>query len=152
MQKITPFIWLNGTAQAACEFYSSLIEGASYMVAMPGEGDVPLMLTLTVQGHAINFMNYPTEFQLTPAFSFQLDCADQAEVDRIWDAMLEGGTTMACGWITDKFGLTWQIIPRRFMELLSIGTPAQVGAVMGALQEMIKLEVGPLEAAFEAAI
>lgn len=151
MQKLTPFIWLNSGAVAACEFYCSIIAGASYEVAMPGPGDEPLLVTLTVQGQKINFMNYGTQFQLSPAFSFQLDCEDQAEVDKIWDAMLDGGMTMACGWITDRFGLTWQVIPRRFMELLSIGTPAQVGAVMGAMQDMVKLEVGPLEAAFEAA-
>ena len=151
MQKLTPFIWLNGTAEEACKFYTTLFPGSNFAIAMPGPEGVPLMVTLTVQGQSVNFMNYPTEFQLTPAFSFQLDCEDQAEVDRIWDAILDGGTTMACGWITDKFGLTWQVIPRRFMELLSIGTPAQVGAVMEAMQQMVKLEVGPLEAAFEAA-
>ncbi|MEI7578117.1 MAG: VOC family protein [Armatimonadota bacterium] len=151
MQKLTPFIWLNGTAEEACKFYTSLLPGSNFVIAMPGLEGIPLMVTLIVQGQSINFMNYPTEFRLTPAFSFQLDCEDQAEVDRVWEAMLDGGTTMACGWITDRFGLTWQVIPRRFMELLSIGTPAQVEAVMGAMQQMIKLEVGPLEVAFEAA-
>ena len=118
---------------------------------MPGPDGMPMIVTLTVHGQTVNFMNLPSDFTLTPAFSFQLDCEDQAEVDLVWEAMLDGGTTMACGWITDKFGVTWQIIPRRFMELLNIGTPAQVGAVLGAMQQMIKLEVGPLEAAFEEA-
>ncbi|MDH4387785.1 MAG: VOC family protein [Fimbriimonas sp.] len=151
MQKLTPFIWLQGTAEDACKFYTSLIEGSSYEIVMPGPEGAPLMLTLKVQALSINFLNLPSEFVLTPAFSFQLDCEDQDEVDRIWEAMRDGGTTMACGWITDKYGLTWQVIPRRFMELLTIGTPSQVGAVMEAMQQMIKLEVAPLEAAFEAA-
>lgn len=151
MQKLTPFLWMHGQAEDACKFYTSLFSDSSYDVSMRGPEGEAFIVNLTVQGQSLVFMNQADHFTLSPAFSIQIDCVDQAEVDRIWDAMLDGGTTMACGWITDKFGLTWQVIPRRFMELLNTGTPAQVGAVMGAMQEMIKLEIAPLEAAFESA-
>jgi predicted 3-demethylubiquinone-9 3-methyltransferase (glyoxalase superfamily) len=152
MQKLTPFFWMHGQAEQACQFYTSLFDDASYTVEMPGPNGGAFIVSFTLQGQKYVFMNSTDVYTLSPAFSLQIDCDDQAEVDRIWEAMMDGGTPMACGWITDRFGLTWQVIPRQFFELLNSGTPAESMAVMTAMQTMIKFDVSGLQAAFDGAI
>lgn len=154
-QKITTFIWYESQAEEAVKFYCSLFEDSKivhenrYDDAGPGESGSVMTLTFQLAGQefiALNGGPYPTG---TPAISLFVRCKDQAEVDRLWDAFLaNGGTPQQCGWLSDKYGIPWQIIPERFLELMSDDDDAASQRVMAAMLKMIKLDVPTLEKAF----
>jgi predicted 3-demethylubiquinone-9 3-methyltransferase (glyoxalase superfamily) len=148
MNKLTPFLWFNDNAEDAALFYLSVFPDAKKLaeVRSTGVGPWPAGHIATIQiellGQPMTFLNGGPAFQLNPAFSFSVACRDQAEIDFYWDKLLEGGgKTMACGWLTDKFGLCWQIVPENIAELIS--TPNGMAAMM----TMTKFDIAALEAA-----
>lgn len=153
MSKVTPFLMFNDQLEAAIAFYTATFPDSEIKNIARNGSDGPVTSAEFVVGGQ-KFMGYNggSYFTFTEGFSLYVDCADQAEVDEYWDKLVAAGATPTqCGWITDPFGLSWQIVPRRFMELIGDDNPAKVQAVMAAMMEMIKLDVAELEKAYEAA-
>lgn len=154
MQKITPFLWFDGKAEEAFNFYAEVFgENAKITnVSYYGESVPDLagkVLTVSISIFDQNFiaLNGGPHYSFTPAVSFMVTCENQEEVDRYWDQLLVGGESMACGWLTDKYGVTWQITPRVLMELLQDEDPAKSQRVMSAMMQMVKLDIPTLERA-----
>ncbi len=158
MSKIKPCLWFDGRAQEAAEFYVSLLPDSRidtvmpYSVETPGgkPGDV-MLVEFTLAGESYMALNGGPYFQFTPAISLFVNCADQAEVDRLWDALSVGGSPIQCGWITDRYGVSWQVVPEALGIMTKDKDPAKVRRVMEAMQQMVKLDVGALEAAYRGA-
>jgi predicted 3-demethylubiquinone-9 3-methyltransferase (glyoxalase superfamily) len=158
MSKIKPCLWFDGKAQEAAEFYVSLLPDSRidtvmpYSVETPGgkPGDV-MLVEFTLAGESYMALNGGPYFQFTPAISLFVSCADQAEVDRLWDALSVGGSPIQCGWITDRYGVSWQVVPEALGIMTKDKDPAKVRRVMEAMQQMVKLDVGALEAAYRGA-
>jgi len=153
MSKVTPFLMFNDQLEDAIAFYTATFPDSQIINVARNGSDGPVMSAEFVVGGQ-KFMGYNggSYFTFTEGFSLYVDCADQAEVDEYWDKLVAAGATPTqCGWITDPFGLSWQIVPRRFMELIADDNPAKVQAVMAAMMEMIKLDVAELEKAYQAA-
>jgi predicted 3-demethylubiquinone-9 3-methyltransferase (glyoxalase superfamily) len=154
MSKITPCLWFASEAEEAARFYVSLLPDSridkvqNNVVDTPsGKAGTVLVVEFTLAGQPFLALNGGTRFDFSPAISFSIDCADQAEVDRYWDALSEGGALQRCGWLTDRFGVTWQIVPRALPKLLGDPDPAKARRVMQAMMQMIKLDVAALEQA-----
>ena len=156
MKSITPFLWFDYQAEEAVEFYSSLFPDtkvlniARYGDAGPGEKGSVMTATIEILGQQLILLNGGPVYSLTPAFSLFVSCDDQAEVDHFWDALCEGGRPDQCGWLQDKFGLSWQIIPTTLMELMSDPDPQKSQRVMEAMLKMQKIVVADLQAAYDA--
>jgi predicted 3-demethylubiquinone-9 3-methyltransferase (glyoxalase superfamily) len=157
MEKITPCLWFDTEGEEAANFYTSVFPNSRILhVHRNGEGaprpaGTVLMVSFELDGRRYLALNGGPEFKLTEAFSLQVDCEDQAEVDRLWKTLSEGGEEGPCGWLKDRFGVSWQIVPRRLMELLSDPDPEKSQRTMAAMLKMGKLEVAELERAAEAA-
>lgn len=151
MNKVTPFLMFEDQLEAAIAFYAATFPGSEIKnVARTGK-DGPITSAEFVIG-GTHFMGYNggSYFKFSQAFSLYVDCEDQAEVDRYWDHLVAAGATpVQCGWITDPFGVTWQIVPRRFTQLIADANPARVKAVMDAMMTMVKLDVAALEKAYD---
>ncbi len=150
MSKVTPFLMFNDQLEAAMAFYAATFPDSEIRSVSRTGADGPVTAAEFVVGGQ-RFMGYNggPYFSFSQGFSLFVDCEDQAEVDRYWDALLEAGATPSqCGWITDPFGVTWQIVPRRFMELVADPDGAKVQAVMDAMLTMVKLDVAALERAY----
>ena len=153
MSKVTPFLMFNDQLEAAIEFYTATFPDSEIKNVARNGSDGPVMSAEFVFGGQ-KFMGYNggSYFTFTEGFSLYVDCVNQAEVDEYWDKLVAAGATPTqCGWITDPFGLSWQIVPRRFMELIGDDNPAKVQAVMAAMMDMIKLDVAALEKAYQEA-
>jgi predicted 3-demethylubiquinone-9 3-methyltransferase (glyoxalase superfamily) len=152
MGKVTPFLMFNDKLDAALEFYATFPDSSVKQVSHAGK-DGPLRSAEFVIGGQpfMAFAGGPT-FKFTEGFSLFVDCRDQAEVDFYWKKILDaGGAESQCGWITDPFGLSWQIVPRRFVELIGDKNPKKVKAVIDAMLTMQKLDVAALEKAYASA-
>jgi predicted 3-demethylubiquinone-9 3-methyltransferase (glyoxalase superfamily) len=153
MSKVTPFLMFNDQLEAAMAFYTATFPDSEIRnVARTGK-DGPISSAEFVVGGQV-FMGYNggSYFSFSEGVSFYVDCADQAEVDEYWDKLVKAGAEpTACGWIKDPFGLSWQIVPRRFMELIRDKNPTKVKAVMDAMMTMVKLDVAALERAYKEA-
>lgn len=150
MSKVTPFLMFNDQLEAAIEFYTQTFPDSKVSNVARSGADGPIASAEFVVGGQ-KFMGYNggPYFSFSQGFSLFVDCVDQAEVDRYWEQFLAAGSTpVQCGWITDPFGLSWQIVPRRFMELIRDENPQKVQAVMAAMMTMIKLDVAALEQAY----
>jgi predicted 3-demethylubiquinone-9 3-methyltransferase (glyoxalase superfamily) len=153
MPKITPFLWFDTQAEEAAEFYVSLFPNSKItsVTRYPEGGPRPAGMAMTVSfnldGQDFTALNGGPEYTLDNAVSFVIPTKDQAETDRYYDALKDGGREHACGWVQDRYGLAWQITPNRLMELLSGPDKAVAGRVMGAMMTMKKIEIAPLEAA-----
>jgi predicted 3-demethylubiquinone-9 3-methyltransferase (glyoxalase superfamily) len=146
--KISPFLWFREGAEDAARFYVSLFEDSEMGDTMPGPDGGVLGVSFRIAGQEVQALNGGPDHGLTPAFSFLVRCEDQAEVDRLWDALTaDGGEESMCGWLVDRFGLSWQIIPDRLMELLGDPDPARAGRATQAMLAMRKIDVAALEAA-----
>lgn len=145
-----PYLWFDSEAADAAAFYVSLLPDSEITEIELQDGK-PFFITFTLSGVTYSALNGGPYYKLNPAFSIMVTCEGQAEVDRLWDALSDGGEVMQCGWLTDRFGVTWQIVPQQFFDLRKAGTPAQTAAVMEAMMRMVKLDVAALEAAFNAA-
>lgn len=156
MKSITPFLWFDNQAEEAIEYYTSLFPDSKvlsidhYGEAGPGEPGNVMTATIEILGQQIMLLNGGPHFSLTPAFSFFVSCEDQAEVDHFWNALSDGGRPDQCGWLQDKFGLSWQIIPTALMELMGDPDPQKSQRVMEAMLKMQKIVVADLQAAYDA--
>ena len=147
---VSTFLWMSANGVEAAEFYVSLLPG-SRITDVEDFGGVTIVVSFELAGHPYTIMQHPTENRLNEAFSISVRVDGQAEVDRLWDALLDGGKPMACGWLTDRYGICWQVTPMQMDDLRRSGTPAQAQAVFMAMTQMIKFDVAALEAAFEEA-
>jgi len=154
MQKITPCLWFNGDAEDAASFYVTLLPNSRIDRIFRSPADTPsgpagsvLTVEFTLAGTQYVGLNGGPEFNFTEAVSFQIHCNDQQEVDRLWESLLDGGTEIACGWIKDRWGLSWQIVPIRLMELLGDPDPERARRAMEAMMNMIKIDIAALERA-----
>ncbi|MBL8643979.1 MAG: VOC family protein [Rhodospirillaceae bacterium] len=155
MQKITPFLWFDNKAEEAANFYAATFPNSKITHVMRyGEG-APLpagtVLTITVSINGLDFvcLNGGPHYTFSPATSFMAPCDTQAEVDHLWDALSAGGEVMQCGWLTDKFGVTWQITPHALLTMMSDKDSAKVKRVTAAMMQMKKLDLPALTKAFE---
>ena len=157
MSKITPCLWFDKQAEEAARFYTSLFADSHIddVTLAPGDnpstraGDV-LQVSFTLAGEKFTAVNGGPQFPFTEAVSFQIDCADQAEVDRYWDALIEGGGEPSmCGWLKDRYGLSWQVIPRQMGDYLGGPDAEGTARAMAAMLQMQKLDVEQLRLAYE---
>ncbi len=156
MDKITPCLWYDGDAEAAAEFYVSLLPDSRIDRVVRSPADNPsmdkggvLMVDFTLAGQKYSALNGGPAFKFTEAVSFIIQCEDQAEIDRIWDAILEnGGQPSACGWIKDRWGLAWQVTPTRLLEMIGSDDGAGAERAMKAMMEMVKIDLPTIEAAY----
>lgn len=153
MSKVTPFLMFSDQLEAAIAFYTATFPNSEVrQVARTGEDGPISSAEFVVGGQLFKGYNGGSYFSFSEGVSLYVDCADQAEVDEYWDKLLTAGATpTACGWIKDPFGLSWQIVPRRFTELTSDKDPTKVKAVMEAMMTMVKLDVAELERAYNEA-
>jgi predicted 3-demethylubiquinone-9 3-methyltransferase (glyoxalase superfamily) len=155
MQKITTFLWFDGKAEDAAKFYLSVFKNGKiretqyYSEAGPEPKGTVLTVTFDLFGQEFVGLNGGPHYTFTPAVSFSVSCDTQAEVDAYWDRLLEGGTALQCGWITDRFGVTWQIVPKVLGELMQDKDSARVARVMQAMFKMVKLDIAGLTKAYE---
>ncbi|MFS0692543.1 VOC family protein [Streptomyces nitrosporeus] len=152
MQKIKPCLWFDGRALEAAEFYVSVFGGDSRVVdvtyntgAAPGETGAVLTVDFVLAGQEYTALNGGPEFTFSEAVSLSVDCESQEEVDRFWAVFTEDGEESVCGWLKDRYGLSWQIVPRVLPELLSGPDRARADRVMKAMTGMRKLDVAALE-------
>ena len=153
MNKVTPFLMFNDQLEAAMAFYTATFPDSEIRNVARTGTDGPITSAEFVVGGQV-FMGYNggSYFSFSEGVSLYVDCEDQAEVDAYWDKLVEAGATpTACGWIKDPFGLSWQIVPRRFTELIRDSNPAKVKAVMDAMMTMVKLDVAALQKAYDEA-
>jgi predicted 3-demethylubiquinone-9 3-methyltransferase (glyoxalase superfamily) len=155
MQKITPFMWFNDNAEEAVNFYTSIfknskIESVSrYGEGGPGPAGQVISMSFQLFGQEFMALNGGPEFTFTPAISFFVSCESQREVDEYWEKLSEGGAIEQCGWLKDKFGVSWQIVPTILGELLNDKDPEKAKRVMTAMLQMKKLEIAGLKRAYE---
>lgn len=153
MARVTPFLMFDDQLEAAMEFYTTTFPDSEIRnVALTGEDGPIASAEFVVAGQVFRGYNGGTHFSFSEAFSLFVECEDQAEVDRYWDQLVGAGAKPSrCGWIEDPFGLSWQIVPRRFLELIRDTDPGKVKAVMDAMTTMVKLDVAALEKAYDEA-
>ena len=155
MQKITPFLWFEGRAEEAANFYTSIFRNAKvtdvmrYGDAGPGPKGGVMSATFELEGQRFIALNGGPMFKFTPAISFFVNCESQEEIDYFWNRLSEGGQTQQCGWLQDKFGLSWQIVPTALGEMLHDKDPAKSTRVMQAMLKMTKLDINGLKDAYE---
>jgi predicted 3-demethylubiquinone-9 3-methyltransferase (glyoxalase superfamily) len=156
MQKITPFLWFNGQAEEAANFYVSVFKNSAitkvvkYKTGSPSpmpEGSL-MTISFTIEGVEFTALNGGPEFQFSQATSFVVNCNSQEEVDYYWDKLSEGGETQACGWLKDKYGLAWQITPVKMIEMIADPDPEKGQRVFSAMLQMTKLDLPTLEKAY----
>lgn len=163
MQKITPFFWFDTEAEEAARFYVSIFKNSSvgkithygkegYEVHKMPEGTV-MTVEFTLEGQPFIALNGGPIFKFNESISFVIDCKSQEEVDHYWNKLTEGGDerSQQCGWLKDKYGLSWQVVPARLNELMSDPDAAKAGRVMNAMLKMKKIDIAELERAAEAA-
>jgi predicted 3-demethylubiquinone-9 3-methyltransferase (glyoxalase superfamily) len=155
MQKITPFLWFDGQAEEAANFYVSLFKNsklgsiARYPEGAPGLAGKVLTVEFELEGLNFVGLNGGPMYTFTPAISLHVDCEAQEEVDALWAKLTAGGKELRCGWLTDKFGVSWQIIPRLLGQMLKDKDPAKSQRVMQAMMAMIKIDVAALQRAYD---
>lgn len=147
-QKITPFLWFDNQAEEAAKFYVSLFKDSQINRVAPGPGGAAMVVEFELAGQPLIALNGGPHFQFNEAISMSVDCADQAEIDRLWENLSAGGSQGQCGWLKDKFGLSWQIVPACLPEMLSDSDPGKPGQVMEALMQMTKLDIAEFKAAY----
>jgi len=156
MQKISPFLWFDSNAEEAVDFYVSIFKDSKikdvsrYGDAGPGPKGQVMVMSFEIEGQEFVALNGGPRFKFTEAVSFVVHCNGQKEVDHYWDKLLEGGgQTQACGWLKDRYGLSWQIVPVEFFELMKDKNPAVRNRVMQAMMGMVKFDVEGLKKAAE---
>jgi len=155
-QKITPFLWFDDNAEEAINFYvsifrnSRIVRTSRYGDAGPGPKGTVMSATFELEGQTFQALNGGPHFKFTPAISLFVSCDTQEEVDYYWDRLLAGGgKPTQCGWLTDRFGLSWQVIPRQLGEMLGDKDPQRSQRVMKAMLAMVKIDVAALKRAYD---
>jgi predicted 3-demethylubiquinone-9 3-methyltransferase (glyoxalase superfamily) len=155
VQKITPFLWFNDQAEEAMNFYVSIFRNSKtgtvmrYGDAGPGPKGTVMSATFQLEGQEFMALNGGPQFTFTPAISLFVSCETQEEVDELWKRLSEGGEKQRCGWLKDKYGLSWQIIPRALGEMMHDGNPGRSKNVMTAMLQMDKIDIERLKLAYE---
>jgi predicted 3-demethylubiquinone-9 3-methyltransferase (glyoxalase superfamily) len=153
MPTITPFLWFDGKAEEAMNFYLSVFRNAKVVDVMrvteagPGQPGAVMAVTFELEGQQFIALNGGPQFSFTPAISMSVTCATQQEVDELWDKLSAGGETQQCGWLKDRYGLSWQIIPAVLMDMLHDKDAAKAGRVMQAMMTMDRIDIACLEQA-----
>jgi predicted 3-demethylubiquinone-9 3-methyltransferase (glyoxalase superfamily) len=151
-QKITPFLWFNDNAEEAIEFYTGLFKNSGigsvsrYGESGPGAKGSVMVATFQLEGQQFMALNGGPQFKFNEAISLMVNCDTQGEIDELWEKLSEGGEKSRCGWLKDKFGLSWQIVPKVLGELMQ--NSERAGSVMKALMQMDKIDVATLEQAY----
>ena len=155
MQKLTPFLWFNANAEEAMNFYTSIFANAKvldttrYGDAGPGPKGALMTARIELEGLELTLLNGGPMYNFTPAVSFVVDCESQAEIDHYWDRLLEGGKADQCGWLTDRFGLSWQVVPTILPKLLGDKDTAKATRAMQAMLQMGKIDIPTLQKAYD---
>jgi predicted 3-demethylubiquinone-9 3-methyltransferase (glyoxalase superfamily) len=157
MQKIVTSLWFDKEAEQAAQFYISIFPDsrinaiARYGPAGPGAEGSVMTIDFQLRGQDFNMINGGPEFKFSEAISLLVNCADQAEVDELWEKLGAGGEYSVCGWLKDRYGLSWQIVPTVLGEMLSDPDPIKAKRVMEVMLKMSKIEIEPLQEAYEGA-
>lgn len=155
MQKITPFLWFDTQAEEAANFYTSIFKNSKigsikrYGDAGPRPKGTVMTVAFQIEGQEFVALNGGPQFTFTPAISLFVNCETQEEVDALWDHLVDGGKPMQCGWLTDKYGISWQIIPATLGKLMNDPDPKRANRVMQAMLQMVKIDVRGLQEAYE---
>jgi predicted 3-demethylubiquinone-9 3-methyltransferase (glyoxalase superfamily) len=155
MQKIAPFLWFDNNAEEAIHFYTSIFKNSKignisrYGDAGPGPKGTVMVGTFQLDGQEFMALNGGPQFTFSPAISFLVNCETQQEVDELWDKLSEGGRKDQCGWLQDKFGVSWQIVPTILGKLMGDKDPEKSKRVMQAMLQMTKLDIEGLKKAYE---
>jgi predicted 3-demethylubiquinone-9 3-methyltransferase (glyoxalase superfamily) len=153
MPRITPNLWFDGNGEEAAEFYVSVFPSSEittitrYGEVGPGEPGAVMTIGFVLDGEPFTIINGGPQFTFDEAVSFEIRCADQAEVDYYWETLTDGGEESQCGWLKDRFGLSWQVVPEGWEALLTGSDPARIERAMTAMFGMQKLDIAALEAA-----
>ncbi len=148
-QAITPFLWFDGKAEEAMNYYCSTFKDSEAIYVFPIGPEGMSMCRFRIKGVEFQALDGGPMYQMTPGTSFFVDCADQEEIDHLWSRLSDGGTEMQCGWLTDKFGVTWQIIPDCLGQLMGDPDPAKSSRVQAAMLQMVKFDIQALKDAHE---
>ena len=154
MQKITPFLWFDSNAEEAANFYTSIFRNskilniARYGEAGPGPKGTVMTVTFQLEGQRFMALNGGPQFTFSPAISFFVDCETQEEVDELWEKLSAGGGKQQCAWLRDKFGVSWQIVPRALIELMQDKDPVKSQRVFRAMLQMTKIDIEGLKRAY----
>ena len=155
MQKITPFLWFDGNAEEAMNLYVSIFKNSKvvsvtrYGEAGPGPKGTVMAATFELEGQQFYALNGGPQYKFTPAISLFVSCETQKEVDQLWDKLSAGGHKDRCGWLQDKYGLSWQIIPSMLGKMLADKNPRKSQSVMKAMLQMDKIDIAKLKQAYE---
>jgi predicted 3-demethylubiquinone-9 3-methyltransferase (glyoxalase superfamily) len=155
MQKITPFLWFDGNAEEAVNYYTSVFSDSKiiamtrYSEGAPYPKGTVMTIAFSLFGQEFTALNGGPQFKFTEATSFVVRCKNQQEVDHYWDKLSRRGEKQMCGWLKDQYGLSWQIVPDRMIELLSGNDSGKAGRVMQAMMQMDKIQISKLEEAAE---
>jgi len=150
MKKITPFLWFNDQAEEAMRFYVSIFKDSKVIEVTPGPNGKAMGVRFELEGQEFMGLNAGPEFKFTEAISFYVSCKDQAEVDDLWAKLSAGaGEESRCGWVKDRFGLWWQVIPEALPKLMGDKDPVKAKRVVDAMLKMKKIDVAGLERAYE---
>jgi len=153
-QQITPFLWFDDNADKAVNFYlsifkdSRLLDATRYGEAGPGPKGTIMTATFELNGQQFIALNGGPRYKFTEAVSFVVKCETQEEIDYYWDKLLDGGEPQRCGWLKDRFGLSWQIVPAQLSELFGGNDPQRAGRVMQAMMQMVKFDLAKLKEAY----
>lgn len=155
MSKITPFLWFDDRAEEAVELYTSIFKNSKikevsrYGEAGPGPAGQVMTVNFEIEGQEFIALNGGPVFKFTEAVSFVVNCETQEEVDELWEKLTDGGEEVQCGWLKDKFGLSWQIVPTKLGELMGDPDPVKAQRVTQAMLQMKKLDIAGLQLAYE---
>lgn len=154
IQPIAPCLWFDGNAEEAIQFYASVFPNSRvthvdrYNDVGPAPDAPAIFFEFELNNQPFQAINGGPEFSFSEAISLSIICADQEEVDYYWDALIAGGESMACGWLKDRYGVSWQVVPRRLFDLMRDPDRERAGRAMRRMLEMVKLDVAELETAF----
>ena len=156
VQKITPFLWFDSNAEEAVKFYTSIFGNSKIGKVMrngdngPGPKGSVLVMNFELEGQRFTALNGGPVYKFTPAISLLVLCDDQKEVDRLWSKLAaDGGKEVQCGWLEDKYGLSWQIVPKVLMEMIGDKDQAKASRAMAAMMQMVKFDIKKLQGAFD---
>lgn len=155
MQKITPFLWFDDNAEEAANFYVSIFRNSKinkivrYGDSGPGPKGSVMVASFTLDGQDFTALNGGPHFKFSEAISFVVDCETQDEVDRFWEKLSAGGTTQQCGWLKDKYGVSWQIVPTILLKLAADKDAAKSSRVMQAMMKMTRIDIKALQQAYD---
>jgi predicted 3-demethylubiquinone-9 3-methyltransferase (glyoxalase superfamily) len=155
MQKVTPFLWFDGKAEEAAYFYVSVFQNARIVSPMRTDADGPrpegtvMSVTFEIDGRQFIAFNGGPHFKFSPAISLFVRCETQGEIDELWEKLSEGGEIQKCGWLKDRYGVSWQIIPPILGELLQSKDAEKAKRAMGAMMQMTKIDIAALQKAYD---